>query len=47
MTQEEILADVERMRKDPKVAELFRDAGESRARGESVRWEDLKKQLGV
>ena len=44
MTLEEIRADVERLKKDPRILEMIREANDPANAGDVVRWEDLKRK---
>jgi hypothetical protein len=44
MTLEEIRADVERLKNDPRILAMIREADDPANAGDVVRWEDLKRQ---
>ncbi len=44
MTLEEIRADVERLKKDPRILAMIREANDPANAGDVVRWEDLKRK---
>ena len=44
MTIEEIRADVERLKNDPRILAMIRDADDPANAGDVVRWEDLKRK---
>lgn len=44
MTLEEIRADVERLKNDPRILAMIRDADDPANAGDVVRWEDLKRK---
>ena len=44
MTLEEIRADVERLKNDPRILAMIREADDPANAGDVVRWEDLKRK---
>lgn len=44
MTLEEIRADVERLKNDPRILAMIREADDPVNAGDVVRWEDLKRK---
>ena len=44
MSVEEIRADVERLKNDPRILAMIREADDPANAGDVVRWEDLKRK---